>query len=397
MKRALDRWLSGLKWVEDRLNERYCTSGCLFISFVALPFVLAIWVMDVYALLDPAAGQFYRPGLLRWVVMLDSFSLLLHAGVIVYCLPRWRRAEPRPWLTCFLITFVLAGTTGLAILYGHKDTPMALAFLASFVLTRAWFPLRALLPGFMLSAFMIITAEMLIRRGALPYAPLLAHPVVNGEPLAWWWNIWIRVLYDMAVAFFALAVFFIFGIMERRHRVLEELTRIDTLTGLLNRGTFMRMLEEEFAKQQRNGRAACVMMCDIDHFKRVNDTWGHAAGDAVLMRFGALLRESVRHPIDVPARFGGEEFVVLLPETSLEAAQRVADRVAAQLRTEVFSSEGRSFSITLSIGIAESSGGDAERALQVADENLYKAKAAGRDHVVASVADSAGTLIAARS
>lgn len=392
MTRLQERWRRHLGWVEDRLNERHTTAGCLFISLVAVPFVLVIWVMDVYALLDPAAGQFYRPGLLPLVTAQETFSLLLYAAVIAYCLPRWRSTEPRPWLAYPLITFVLVATTNLAILYGHKDTPMALAFLASFVLTRAWFPMRVLLPGLVLSGLMILIAELLIRRGGMPYAPLLSRPVVTGEPLSWWWNIWIRVLYDMAVAFFALAVFFIFGIMRRRHRALEELVRTDTMTGLLNRGTFMRLLEEEFAKQQRNGRAACLLMCDIDHFKQVNDTWGHAAGDAVLVRFGTLLRESVRLPIDVPARFGGEEFVVLLPETGLEAAQRVAERIAAQLRAEVFSSEGRAFSVTLSIGIAETRGGDAAHALQVADENLYKAKGAGRDRIVASLADEAGPL-----
>jgi diguanylate cyclase (GGDEF)-like protein len=388
------RWRRGLKWVEHRLNERYSTTGCLFISLVALPFVLVIWCMDLYALLDPAAGRFYHPQLLRFVALQETLSLLLYLGVILYCLPRWRSAEPRPWLAYPLITFVLVASTNLAILYGHKDTPMALVFLASFVLTRAWFPLRVLLPGVVLSALMIVAAEILIHRDVIPYAPLLARPVITGEPMTWWWNIWMRVLYDMAVAFFSLAMFFIFGIMERRHRVLEELTRTDTLTGLLNRGTFMRVLEEEFAKQARHRRAACVMMCDIDHFKRVNDTWGHAAGDAVLVRVGHLLRESVRQPIDVPARFGGEEFVVLLPETGLEAARVVAERIAAMLREAVFEADGQRFSVTISIGITEVDDGDPERALREADASLYQAKAAGRDRIVAAVAPP-GTLLAA--
>lgn len=136
------------------------------------------------------------------------------------------------------------------------------------------------------------------------FAAWLAEPVVTGKPLGWWWDIWVRVICDMVVVFFAIALFFIFGLMERRHRELEELSRYDTLTGLLNRGSFMRLLEEEFGKQLRSRRPACVMMCDVDLFKRINDVHGHPAGDAVLARLGQVLGAAVRQPIDVPARFG---------------------------------------------------------------------------------------------
>jgi diguanylate cyclase (GGDEF)-like protein len=219
---------------------------------------------------------------------------------------------------------------------------------------------------------------------------LLAEPVITGRPLGWWWDIWVRVIYDMVVVFFAIALFFIFGLMERRHRELEELARYDTLTGLLNRGSFMRLLEAEFGKQLRTRRPACVMMCDVDWFKRINDQHGHPAGDAVLSRLGALLASAVRQPIDVPARFGGEEFVVLLPETSLPAAMVVAERVRSLLAAEKFQGEGGPFRASLSIGVAEVDDGDGTRALRVADANLYAAKAAGRDRVVGSIAAEAG-------
>lgn len=380
------RLRQGLAWLEEQLNLRHTTAGCLFVSLVALPFVLVLWGMDAYALTHPEAGRFYRPDMLRWVFLQDTLGLLFYSAVLLYCWPRYRSSHPQLWLAYGLNTVILAGSTSLAILYGYKDTPMALVLLSSFVLTRAWFPLRVLLPGLVISMAMLVTAEVLTRRGVMPYAPLLAQPVITGEPLAWWWDIWVRVLYDMAVFFFSGAMFFIFAIMERRHRELEKLTRLDTLTGLLNRATFMRLLEIECAKQARHRRPACLMMCDIDHFKRINDTYGHPAGDAVLMRFGRLLQDAVRQPLDVPARFGGEEFVVLLPETDVAAARCVAERIIEQLRSQVFESEGRHFAVTVSIGIAETSDADGERALRLADANLYAAKAGGRDCVVASVA-----------
>lgn len=385
------QWLGrGLDWLEEQLKLRHTTAGCLFIAAVALPFVLVLFTMDMYALLDPAAGRFYQPGLLRYVVVQEAASLLLYLGVFAWCLPRFRSSQPRPRLALALTTYLLVASANLGILYGHKDTPMTLVFLASFVLARAWFPLRLLLPGLVISALMVGAAEVAIARGALRYAPLLAEPVITGQPLAWWWDIWMRVFFDMVVVFFAAAMFFIFGLMERRNRELEELTRLDTLTGLLNRGSFMTLLEEEFSKQLRTRRVACVMMCDVDHFKRINDSYGHPVGDAVLARLGKILGDAVRQPLDVPARFGGEEFVILLPETELEAARHVAERIRARLAEEEFESEGRRFQVTLSIGLAEASDGDGEKALREADARLYRAKAEGRDRVVSAMAAEAG-------
>ncbi|MFZ5561462.1 MAG: GGDEF domain-containing protein [Pseudomonadota bacterium] len=385
-RRLRRRFEQALDWMEVQMNLRHPTAGCLFIALVALPFVFVLWLMDAVALLAPAAAQFYRPQMLRLAFAQDTVALCLYAGVVLHCLPRYRSARPRPWLAYGLITLVLAGATNVALLYGHKDTPMALIFLAAFVLVRMWFPLRLLAPGLLLSALMIGAAEILIRAGSLPYAPLLSRPVVTGEGLAWWWGIWMRVIFDMAVIFFSTMMFFMFAILERRNRALEMLAHTDTLTGLLNRASFMQRLAEECARQARNRRAFCVMMCDLDHFKQVNDRYGHPAGDAVLARLGELLRDTVRQPLDIPARLGGEEFAVLLPETDLEAARGVARRLAAGLRRQAFESGGQRFTVTLSIGIVESAGGDGEKALRLADANLYQAKAEGRDRVVATVA-----------
>lgn len=383
------RYRRGLAWVEQQLKLRHATFGIIFISAVALPFVVVLFLKDLVAFFLPEAERFYQPGMLAYSALQEGVSLLFYLGILAWCLPRYRSPEPRPWLATLVITYMLVAAANLSVLYGHKDTPMPLVFLATVVLARAWFPLRLLLPGLLISIALVAVAEVAIARGQMRYAPLLAEPVITGKPLAWWWDIWVRVIFDMVVIFFAFTLFFIFGLMERRHRELEELSRYDTLTGLLNRGSFMRLFEEEFGKQLRSHRPACVMMCDVDLFKRINDEHGHPAGDAVLARLGQVLGAAVRQPIDVPARFGGEEFAVLLPETTLPAAQRVAERIRTLLAAETFSGEGGDFRVSLSIGIAESSDGDGARALRVADANLYRAKRAGRDAVVASLTTAA--------
>lgn len=258
MKRWRVRYRRALRWLEQQLKLRHATLGIIFICAVALPFVAVLFIKDVLALFLPGASAFYQSGLLPWVILQEGLSLAFYAGVLAWCLPRHRSAAERPWLATIVITYMLVASANLALLYGHKDTPLPLVFLASVVLARAWFPLRFLLPGLLACMAMVALAEVAMARGQLRYAPLLSEPVITGRALGWWWDIWVRVIYDMVVVFFAVALFFIFGLMERRHRELEELARYDTLTGLLNRGSFMRLLEAEFGKQVRSRRPACV-------------------------------------------------------------------------------------------------------------------------------------------
>lgn len=159
----------------------------------------------------------------------------------------------------------------------------------------------------------------------------------------------------------------------------------DPLTGLYNR----RFLEETMAieehRARRDGSTIGLVMIDIDHFKRFNDSYGHAAGDAVLRGIGSLLRAHIREG-DIPCRYGGEEFTLILPQTTLETARARAEQLresAARLRVEY---EGRSLAVTLSLGVAcfPGHGASWQEVLQTADGALYHAKRQGRNRVVAA-------------
>jgi diguanylate cyclase (GGDEF)-like protein len=184
----------------------------------------------------------------------------------------------------------------------------------------------------------------------------------------------------------SLVLFYFASLLGRRQRDLETLVRTDGLTGLANRREFMTQLERESHRQARSGRPMCVLLFDVDHFKQVNDNWGHPVGDEVLAGIGRILREHTRERVDTAARYGGEEFVLLLPETDLGGATLVADKIRARLAEQVFTAEGQPFTVTQSVGIAEVAEGQVAWALRVADRNLYQAKLAGRDRVVASPA-----------
>lgn len=161
----------------------------------------------------------------------------------------------------------------------------------------------------------------------------------------------------------------------------------DPLTGLFNRRYLEESLQREVARAERTARPLALLMLDVDHFKRFNDSYGHEAGDAVLRALGRLLRQSVREG-DIACRFGGEEFVVLLPEATLETAQERAERIRDEARRIRIHREGRYLdpvSVSFGVAIYPDHGISAETLLAAADAALYRAKSSGRDRVMVSL------------
>ena len=159
----------------------------------------------------------------------------------------------------------------------------------------------------------------------------------------------------------------------------------DPLTGLYNRRYMEEALDREASRANRHHAVVGLIMLDIDHFKTLNDTYGHDAGDIILRELGEVLRHSIRRE-DVACRYGGEEFLLILPDTSLKNTQKRADELCAKVRTLRFRHYEKSLSITVSIGVAALSKHttDIKQALNAADKALYQAKAAGRNQVKAA-------------
>ena len=163
----------------------------------------------------------------------------------------------------------------------------------------------------------------------------------------------------------------------------ERLATTDGLTSLANRRTFQIRAGQTLAQARRYARACAVLMTDIDHFKTVNDTYGHPAGDVVLKGVAQMLKEQARDT-DVVARYGGEEFAVVMPETDLRGAQVIAERLREAVAARLFHTELGPVRVTLSIGLAASpeDGTEMDALVQLADQCLYQAKRAGRNRVV---------------
>jgi len=176
------------------------------------------------------------------------------------------------------------------------------------------------------------------------------------------------------------------AIALENHRLFKEVKSLaitDSLTEINNRRQLFALGQREFSRAARFGRPLSVVMIDIDHFKKVNDTFGHAAGDRVLRHLAQVLKQNVRE-IDVLGRYGGEEFVVVLPETELSVAYSMADRVRRKVFNAFSTPEFEDMQISVSIGVAEMRPDtpDLAAVIERADQALYQAKGSGRNRVV---------------
>jgi two-component system cell cycle response regulator len=179
-------------------------------------------------------------------------------------------------------------------------------------------------------------------------------------------------------------------VMERTQQLedamasLKQLSITDGLTSCFNRLLFNERMPAEMQRANRYNRPLSIVFCDIDYFKKVNDQYGHSVGDTLLIAFAQTLRQELRAEIDWVVRYGGEEFLVILPETSFEAALEVAQRMRHQVEQGILLnlSDGQQLKITASFGVAEKEPGDTvETLVQRADQCLYLAKAQGRNQV----------------
>ena len=168
--------------------------------------------------------------------------------------------------------------------------------------------------------------------------------------------------------------------LQRANQELERMGRTDGLTGLLNRRAWEESLHTEYKRVQRSGRQAVLVMFDIDHFKKVNDTYGHQAGDAVIRSVAETLTR-VKRETDIAGRYGGEEFGVILLDTDLSRSNRFAERLRRAVERSVVTYDEQEIRFTISLGLAEvcSESDDYTSWLEQSDQALYAAKNAGRN------------------
>jgi diguanylate cyclase (GGDEF)-like protein len=341
-------------------------------------FYVGTWVAERDAGLaqdvDPRTAHLLRLGTLAF----DATWVLILALAFA---TRRRNPYGLAWLEHLTLQLV-AISLGLAGHFlGLATTPFALAQLGALVIGLLLFRRGAVLLAAVSCAVIGVGTAIASQVGWIPYGPLFrAVPVQGGriEPIFHG----VMMLIVVVTVGIVLGVFlFVLGRLHDREAHLEQLSRTDPLTGLMNRREFFDALDREIRRAERRGAWLSVAILDLDHFKAVNDQYGHLAGDAVLIAAAHALGEVMRRE-DSLARYGGEEFVLLLPDTDAPGARAVAERCRARLQSLQIEVEGTPIRVTASFGVAARGPGVGGEALvRAADDALYRAKREGRNRV----------------
>ena len=311
-----------------------------------------------------------------WVVLyalLGSLPLtLLSVGSIaLYAAAGWLLERRRNLLAVMLIWFEAIGHTVVgSLLLGWDSGFHYFLMMLSIPLLVIGTPPRRALP---------LTGAVLVAYAALYAVCAWLGPLRPLPPLQAGIAMWVNIVLVFGM-FYAMAAYYRMRVVDAERRLLQMAT-IDPLTGLANRAQFHTRAAVELGRMKRSGEPITLVLADVDFFKRINDEFGHDAGDQVLVRLARLLREGLRD-CDVLARWGGEEFLALLPACDGVGAHEVAERLRQAVAALQIDIGGRVFNVTMSFGIAEVA---EDRELLVAttraDRALYRSKHEGRNRV----------------
>ena len=325
-------------------------------KLVDVPYVLAIMQMHV--------------------AMVVLGVLIVLAGLVL------RRRRPELLLFQYVTSLFFAASLSLSCYgIGTMSFPVGVALLGTpifgFILLDRYAVWLATLVGMVLLGALSYASSL----GFIPYAPIVVTPIDRASELFW----------TNSMVFFAAPFILVITHMademlswwrEREERI-RQLSRTDALTGLSNRRSILESLDHELRRAVRHAWPVSVVILDLDHFKRINDTWGHPAGDQVLRESARLLRECVRDTDEV-GRYGGEEFMIILPDASVEQARGVLERCRQRLAdAHILIEGGEVLRVSASFGLSCEQGGSgsAQALINSADAALYRAKENGRNRV----------------
>lgn len=347
--------------------------------------LIPVFFGGVLALTLLLAPEWLNASVARWLLIVYAAYTATLLIFLKLALKRRQRTDSWGFFENFIISSYVIVVFTQAWLSGTHFTGGMLLMMIGVYMTSALANIRKIYLAHIAVAVLFVAVCIAEGTGYFKYAPLFAKPPFNpdGSSVSAWF--WVQI-----AQITALLVLTRIGIMAtqrwvERENLFREMSTIDGLTRLTNRRSFIERSENEFARANRTPLSgiSCVMI-DIDHFKKINDTLGHPAGDTVLVRTAAVLLEEARE-YDEVARYGGEEFAILLPETTIEDAAKIAERLRERIARQAISISGKTIHVTASFGVASfpSPGiqtiGDL---LRVADEALYKAKYGGRNRVV---------------
>ena len=364
------------RWCQQRINGSHRARAALLCQLLLPNLLFLCCLLFVLGKLPAVHIRPFTPATLQIAQALLS---LLFLGLLA-CWTRnnleGRRQKGGPRL---LHGLSLGCSLGIALaIYatGGWPSPLLLWFPVNLVLLLLLHQGRALGAHLAIAVGGHLVLTLLNATGLLPSAPLFPSPAGN--------SFWLALLPWQAFSLLLCCLWLLAGILAANQRTLGRLRRLthtDSLTGLRNRHQLEQQLNSECQRGLRQHVPMSVLMIDIDHFKQINDRFGHLAGDQILRRLGALFRQHARS-YDLACRYGGEEFLLWLPATHSHEAIDIAERYRRLVEQQCFGEGPRGSRITISLGVASSDEWprfNASELIHRADQALYRAKAAGRN------------------
>ncbi|MDF3031684.1 MAG: hypothetical protein K0R03_2242 [Moraxellaceae bacterium] len=363
---------------------------CLLTIATGLPYFFVTVYFLNQALAQPDVAAVTNPGAMRLFRNLFALVCVVLSAQALWLW--WHRADPAPRprssLSIVLISVVALVCSSFGT--GSYNSPAVVAAILALVVGLALQPRRIVVYGFILSLVLLVGYQSLSRAGVVDYMPLFAAGTfVDNVPAAWWRHLRDILIYGGLLQGLLL-IFWLFARLDEQSARLQATARTDIVTGLSYRAHFLEELEAAVARRNATGQGFTLLLCNLDWFRLMNDTYGHVAGDAVLRTLGGILADA-RGPHDAAARFGGDEFAFLFADNDPERVRRLSDRLRLDLLSQHFTAGDKEFQVTMSMGIVDCTTGDADTLLAAAYANLQRAKDQGRNRVVAGTCTGAAS------
>lgn len=322
-----------------------------------------------------------------FVLYILPFCSLVVTGMIVLASSGFlvnRRNPNASWYQYLGQLYYAGAFVFFGYLVGTLSMPVGIILISGPLIGMIFFELRYIAPACVISVLGLIALTYASALDLVPYAPVMptGRPDFTQVSSVWLLSFYMFVMPHMIVAIYVADM--TFGHWRERGIRARELSRTDVLTGIPNRRSILDILEKEIARTWRHGPPLAVALLDLDHFKKINDTWGHPVGDAVLQHATQLLQGTLRQ-CDTMGRFGGEEFMLVLPDTTQEGAAATLERCRKILEENPMQQEsGPAITVTASFGLtcnAHCMTLSSEQLIRAADDALYNAKRSGRNRI----------------
>lgn len=379
----------------ERVVNSTAANRLLLALALTVSFSILYFFIPGAAYFVPEAAQHLNMKVVTFFLSVAGLVMLIEILVFAWIWPRRRSYEPSAKLLAMIACVVVVPYSLSNWLTGVYTYPTNMVIIGLVPVGLLLLDIRSTFIALVFGVLLLEFHDLGVTLGWLDYAPMF-KPSTFTDPdmLATFEGTRKLVMYVHVLGYCSI-IYFLFEQYDQQETKLHQLSMQDTLTSLANRRHFFKRLENEIESQCRTDKPLSVVMLDADHFKVVNDTHGHLVGDQVLVRIARLMDDLMRVPSDLPARLGGEEFALLLPNTELKGAQILCERLKRRLSEITFHSDVGEFHVTMSMGACCSRTGDVDAILRQTDINLYEAKTAGRNRIVGTHLSTEGSVEAA--